>query len=47
MPYVQVTAVPVVVGMRGGEERGRFVGVQDGQTIRKFVANLLQNQQKT
>ena len=39
---LQVNVVPAVIGVRGGEVVGQFVGLQNSQFLEQFASELLQ-----
>lgn len=38
---LQVSSIPAVVGLRGGEVVGEFVGLRDAHFLKEFAHNLV------
>ena len=39
--FLQVSAVPTVIGMRGGDVVGQFVGLKDDEELDSFVSQII------
>lgn len=40
--YLQVSAVPTVIAMRGGDIVGQFVGIKEDDELDSFVSKMIE-----